>query len=430
MAIVVVGLNQKVAPVEIREQLALSPDRIRQALMRWQDPNGHDQPLPEVAVLSTCNRLEVYAVDPNPDNALETISDFLELETNQSQVNYRRYLYTYTDEEAVRHLFSVASGLDSMILGEDQILGQVTEAMEISLECGACGKILSALFRSAAETGKRVRTETMISHGATSVSHVAVELAQRIFGTLDQCHVLLVGAHEMAEIAARTLYAYGARRISIINRTKAYGDKLAAEFNAQSFDWQDLDTAAEWADIVITATGAPHALFYLDNVQPIMARRKNRPLFFIDIAVPRNVNEAVDQLDGVYRYDIDDFESVVENSLNRRRGEIPKAEKIIAEEYQKFMGWVNSLDVVPTIIELRDRAEDIRKEELEKVLTRLSNLSQEDQSVIEMMSARIVSKLLHHPTIALKSKANQCDSLEYIAVVQELFGLNGKGKEQ
>lgn len=430
MAIIVVGLNQKVAPVEIREQLALSPDKIQQALMRWRDPNRNNKILPEAVVLSTCNRLEIYAVDPDPENAIETISEFLEKETHQPQRNYRRYLYSYIDEEAVRHLFSVASGLDSMILGEDQILGQVTEAMDICLECGASGKILSALFRSAAETGKRVRTETMISHGATSVSHVAVELAQRIFGTLDQCQVLLVGAAEVAEIAARTLFAYGARRMSIINRTKAYADRLAVEFDAQSLNWQDLEKAIEWADIVITATGAPKALFDYDNVQPIMARRKNRPLFFIDIAVPRNVNEAVDRLDGVYRYDIDDLESVVETSLSRRQKEIPKAEKIIVEHHQKFMRWYQSLDVVPTIVEMRVKAEDIRKEELEKVLGRLSNLSMEDRSLIETMSARIVSKLLHHPTVTLKSKANQCDGTEYIEVVQELFGLNGKGTEK
>lgn len=430
MGIIVVGLNQKVAPVKIREQLSLSPEAIQKALIRWRNPYQNSSCFPEAVVLSTCNRLEVYAAEPDLEGAKQRIFEFLEKETDQPQTNFAPYMYTYFDDDAVQHLFSVASGLDSMILGEDQILGQVTEAMEICLDCGASGKTLSALFRCAIETGKRVRTETMISQGATSVSHVAVELAQRIFGALDQCKVLLVGADEMAEIAARTLIAYGAKSVSIINRTKAYADKLALEFGARSLDWSELENTLAWADIVITATGSPTALFHYDNVQPIMARRKNRPLFFIDIAVPRNVKEEIDQIENVYRYDIDDLESVVQDSLSRREQEIPKANKIIEEQYQKFMIWFHSLDVVPTIIELRDKAEEIRKEECNKVLDRLSNLSSEERAAIEMMSTRIVHKLLHQPTVTLKSKSNQCSSPEFVQIVQEIFGLNGKGKDK
>lgn len=426
MAIIVVGLNQKVAPVEVRECLAFSSDSIKAALIRWRDPIGELDPPPEAVILSTCNRIEVYAVVSDPESAFETVCAFLAKESQQAQENFRPYLYFYTDKEAINHLFSVASGLDSMILGEDQILGQVTEAMEVCLDCGASGKILSALFRNAVETGKRARTETMISQGATSVSHVGVELAQRIFGTLEHCNVLLVGADEMAEMAAQTLIAYGAGSLSIINRTKSNADRLASKFKARSLDWPDLEKTLGWSDIVITATGAPQALFYVDNVQHAMELRKNRPLFFIDISVPRNVDEGVDRLEGVYRYDIDDLESVVEGSLRKRKQEIPKVKKIIREQQEKFNKWFRALDVVPTIVGLRKKADEIRDRELTSVFNQLGDLSQSDKSKIERMSQRIVSQLLHQPTIVLKSKANQCENVDYLEIIHELFGLNGK----
>lgn len=430
MSIILVGLNQKTAPVEIREQLAMPPKAVKAALSQFHFPNTNFSSATEIVILSTCNRLEVYAINSDPDLAKKVIFSFLEDQCQISQSLFRPYIYNFTDDDAIKHLFSVASGLDSMILGEDQILGQVTEAMETCLNCGTTGKVLSTLFRSAITTGKRVRNETSISHGATSVSHVAVELAQRIFGALNDCNVLLVGADEMAQIAARTLSAYGVKSMSIINRTSSTAQHLASEFNARYLEWDQLDHTLNWADIVITATGAPYALFHTDNVRPVMASRRNRPLFFIDIAVPRNVDSHVDQLEGVFRYDIDDLQSVVQASLADRQREVPKAEKIVEEQYQKFLAWYRSLDVVPTIIELRENAECIRQIELERALNHFDDISDQEREILEIMSERIVNKILHTPTIQLKYQAEQSEGSQYIEIVRDLFGLNGKGESK
>ncbi len=430
MSIILLGVNHKTAPVEIRERLAISSKAVKAALSHFHFPNPNFSTATEIVILSTCNRLEVYATNSDPDLTKKAIFSFLEDHCQISQALFGPYIYNYTDDDAIKHLFSVASGLDSMILGEDQILGQVTEAMEICLDCGTTGKVLSTLFRCAIETGKRVRNETSISQGATSVSHVAVELAQRIFGALKDCNVLLVGANEMAQLAARTLSAYGAKSMSIINRTRSFAQHLADEFNARCLDWDQLEHTLNWADIVITATGAPYALFHTDNVRPVMVSRRNRPLFFIDIAVPRNVDPQIDQLEGVFRYDIDDLQSVVQTSLADRQREVPKAEKIVLEQYEKFMTWHRSLDVVPTIVELRENVDCIRQAELDKALKQFDDLSDQDRKIIEIMSERIVNKILHTPTIQLKYQAEKSEGARYIEIVRNLFGLNGTGESK
>jgi glutamyl-tRNA reductase len=430
MAIVLVGLNHKVAPIEVRERLAFTPASLKEALARFRPAGGSLPYATEGVILSTCNRLEVYTVSPNLSKGEEVICSFLEACHGESQSTFRPFLYTYTDNEAIDHLFSVAAGIDSLVLGEYQILGQVTEAMEVSLDCGTAGKVLTTLFRNAVEAGKRVRTETTISHGVTSVSHVAVELAQRIFGELDDCQVVLVGAGEMAELAARTISAYGVKSLSILNRTRERAERLAAEFDARPLGWNQLDKALWWADIVIASTGAPHAIFRPDNVRQVLPMRRNRPIFFIDIAVPRNVDPEVDRLEGVYRYDIDDLEALVETSMAERRREVPKAEVIIAQQREKFLAWLQSLDVVPTIVEMRRAADRVRQTELEHALNRLSDLSHREHQIIQSMSKRIVNKILHQPTTRLKDHANHCDGYRYAEVVRDLFGLDGEGQSK
>ncbi len=430
MSIVLVGLNHKVAPVEVRERLAFTPTALERALARFRPSNGSCPYAPEGVILSTCNRLEVYTVSPDLDQGQEAVCSFLEACHGEPQETFRPYLYTFGDEEAVDHLFSVAAGLDSLVLGEDQILGQVTDAMATCLDCGTAGKVLAALFRNAIEAGKRVRTETTISQGVTSISQVAVELAQRIFGDLDSCQVLLVGAGEMAELAARSLSAYGVKSLSILNRTRERAERLAAEFEARPLGWDQLDQALWWADIVIASTGAPHAIFRRDNVRQALPLRSNRPLFFIDIAVPRNVAPEVDRLENVYRYDIDDLEAVVESSMAERRREIPKAETIVAGQREKFLAWYRSLDVVPTLVDMRRSADRVRQAELERALNRLGDLSDREREVVEALSQRIVNKILHRPTIQLKAQANRPDGYRYAEVVRDLFGLDGRGESK
>ena len=424
MHIVVVGLNHKVAPVEMREQLAFTRTSVEKALARFRPPDGSCPYAPEGVILSTCNRLEVYTLTPSEQEGQRAVCGFLEDCHGHSQATFLPFLYTYVDEEAVSHLFSVAAGLDSMVLGESQILGQVTEAMEQAMSCGAAGKMLTALFRGAIETGKHARTKTAISQGATSVSYVAVELSQKIFGDLSACHVLLVGAGEMAELAARTLVAYGAGNLSILNRTPERAEQLAAQFDARALGWDRLAEALEWADIIIASTGAPHAVFHPENVGRAVPMRRNRPLFFIDIAVPRNVDPAVERLNDVYLYDIDDLEAVIGASLAERRREVPKVEAIVDVKQRGFMAWWRALDVVPTIVGLQKQAERVRQAELERALRRLSGLSDREREIVQAMTERIVKKVLHRPIVRLKERASSYDGYEYAEMARDLFGLD------
>jgi glutamyl-tRNA reductase len=429
--IVLVGLNHKVAPIETREKLAFGGDGLRKALrlfsVRDSTCGSYGE---EGVILSTCNRLEVYTLASCLNKGENAICRLLEDCHGESRHSFRPHLYAWADEQAVRHLFSVAAGLDSMILGEHQILGQVTEAMDSALSEDAAGKVLSALFRRAIEAGKRARTETVISQGTTSISHVAVELARKIFGDLSPCHVLLIGAGEMAKLAAQTLAESGAESLLILNRTHERGEQLARQFGARAFGWEQLDEALAWADIVISSTAAPHAIIRPHQVRRANLRQRHRPLFLIDIAVPRDVDPAVAELEGVYLYDIDDLEAVVENSLAERRREIHKVERIIAEAEREFMAWYRSLDVVPTIVELRKGAHAMREIEVERALRRLPDLSNGEREIVQAMAKRIVNKLLHHPTICLKEHASRSDGHHYAELTRNLFGLDRKEEQK
>jgi glutamyl-tRNA reductase len=425
--IVLVGLNHKVAPVAVREKLAFGSKDLEQAFIRFGFENGTCAPYgTEGAILSTCNRLEVYTLASCLDDGEEAVCHLLEDCHGERSQAFRPYLYSFADADAVEHLFSVAAGLDSMVLGEHQILGQVTEALETALRHNAAGKMISALFRGAIEAGKRARTETGISQGTTSISHIAVELARKIFGDIGSCHVLLVGAGEMAELAAQTLVESGAESLSILNRTRERAEELAVQFDARAWGWNRLNEALRWSDIVITSTSAPHPIIRPDAVRQVNSQRRHRPLFLIDIAVPRDVDPRVDQLEGVYLYDIDDLGAVVEDSLAGRRREVPKVEAIVRQAQEGFMSWYRSLDVVPTIVDIRKQAHTVREAELERALRRLKAVSDHDQEIIQMMTERIVNKLLHHPTVCLKKHAGCSDGYQYAEVARDLFGVDGK----
>lgn len=429
--IVVVGLNHEAAPVELREKISFGEDLLEEALTGFNaDGGGCGEYGQEGVILSTCNRLEIYTVASSLEGGQDAACSLIEDFHAESRARFRRYLYAYADQEAVAHLFSVAAGLDSLVLGEHQILGQVTEAMESALAHGAAGKVLAALFRHAIEAGKRARTETAISEGTTSISHAAVELASELLGELSSRRVLLVGAGEMAELAAQALVKAGIQDLSIVNRTRGRAEALAVRFAARTLDWAERDAALGWADLVIVSTGAPHAVFRRRNVRQELVGRGGRPLFFVDVAVPRNVEPGVEELKGVFRYDIDDLKRVVEHSLAERRLEVPKVEAIVAQVQEAFMSWYRSLDVVPTIVDLRRNAHAVRQDEVKRALRRLPGLTDHDREIIESAAERIVNKLLHHPTIFLKQRAGRPDGHRYAQMARDLLGLDAGGEGQ
>ena len=431
MKVVLVGMNHTTAPVSIRERVALSGETLHEALKNLQTllqtVEQDDQDClvrSEGAILSTCNRLEVYVATGDDDaDVTERMERFLADLGGFPPIALSAHLYRHETEEAVHHLLRVAAGLDSMVLGESQILGQVTEAYQIALEVGSIGPILSTLFRQAIHAGKRARTETDIGRHPTSVGNAAVALARQVLGDLKGRCVLLVGAGEMAEVAARNLVAAGASEFRIISRTYTRANELACLFGGSAMAWEQIDEALTWADIVLTSTAAPHTIIRAERVRQILMKRYGRPLFFIDIAVPRNVDPAVAQLPHVYLYDIDDLHTITDESLAERRREVPKVEAIIAEEAKKYLAWLRMQSVVPTLRELRSKAEMIAKEELQKTLTRLPHLSESERRIIAAMTHSIVQKILHEPTVRLKEYASNGHS-EYSEALRELFGLN------
>ncbi len=433
MRIVLVGMNHTTAPIQVRERVALSGEALHQALGNLQALlQGPDQPHPgclatggEGAILSTCNRLEVYvATGDDGSGIVEQIERFLAELGDLPPASLRAHLYRRETEEAVRHLLRVAAGLDSMVLGEPQILGQVADAYQAALAMGTIGPILSALFRQAIHAGKRARTETAIGRHPTSVSNAAVALASQLLGDLKGRRVLLVGAGEMAEAAVRSLAVAGASEFRIVSRTYTRADELARPFGGSAIAWEQIGEGLTWADIVLTSAAAPHTIIHAEGVRQIMAERGERPLFFIDIAVPRNVDPAVEQIPHVYLYDIDDLHAITDGSLAERRREIPKVEAIVAEEAREYLTWLRVQNVVPTLKELRLKAEAIAEEELKKTLPRLPHLSESERRIIAAMTHSIVQKILHEPTVRLKEYASNGHD-EYREALRELFGLNG-----
>jgi len=426
MQLVFVGLTHHTAPVAVRERLALTPSELVDLLGMLTHPCEQGvAPLMEAAIVSTCNRFEVYGVAREEKAAGDGLGQLLARFRAAAPQELTPYLQYLEGEAVVRHLFQVAAGLDSMILGEPQVLGQVGQAFQLAQSSGTAGVVLSALFRRAVHCGKRARTETAISEHAVSISHVAVELTRQIFGSLGERCVLLIGAGEMAELAARNLSDNGAGRILVVNRSLERAQALAAQFKGLAYGWESLPQALGKADIVICSAGAPHAVIHPDAVRAAMARRREQPLFLIDIAVPRNVEPAVGQMANVYLYDIDDLQNVVQENLAQRQREVPKVEAIVEECRAEFTAWLSSLDVASTIRDLRTVAEQLRDDEVERALRRLGPLNAHQERVVRMLAHNIVSKLLHSPTVRLKQLAEEGNGYESADVLRDLFGLSG-----
>ncbi len=414
-----IGVNHNTAPVEVREKLAIPESRLPEALKRLTGHPGVDEGL----ILCTCNRVEVLAQTKNGSADLRSfLRDYFHLETG----GYESHLYEYRERDAIRHLFRVTSSLDSMVVGEPQILGQVKEAYATARAVGAVHSQLDQLLTRAFAVAKRVRTETAVGSSAVSVASVAVELAKKIFGSLNGKNVYLVGAGKMSELAARHLLAHGAGSIFVANRTYERAVRLADKFGGQAMRFDDLYNTCDRADIVITSTGAPVAIFKPEHGHLFLSRRKNRPMFFIDIAVPRDVDPAMNELDGIFVYDIDDLQQAVASHVADRKKEAERADAIVMSEVDRFQARLQTLDVVPTIVSLQDHLETIRQAEIDRVRGRLGALSPEQEMAVETLTRGIVNKIMHTPISTLKTAARESEATTVVDVVRRLFNLEGK----
>lgn len=421
MNLQLIGINHRSAPVEVREQFAIPEKKLPEALQSLVQYPGVQEGL----IISTCNRVEVLAGLKNGDADLRGfLRDYFHLDPAE----FNQHLYEFREQEAVQHLFRVACSLDSMVVGEPQILGQLKEAYAVARAVGAVQSSLDALLTRSFAIAKKIRTETAIASSAVSVASVAVDLAKKIFGDLKGKNVYLVGAGKMSELAARHLLANGAASIFVANRTYDRALSLASKFNGRALRFEQLYETADQADIIITSTGAPVAIFRKEHGERFMARRRNRPMFFIDIAVPRDVDTAMNDVDGVFVYDIDDLQQVVASHLSDRKKEAAKAEDIVKIEVERFAQRMQTLDVVPTILSLQEYLEDIRQAEIDRYRSRLGQVSSEQEAAIDAMTRAMINKIMHTPIVALKSAAKDPESTTVIDVIRKLFNLQEKAK--
>src|SRR3990167_7603106 len=403
MNLIVVGLSHKTAPVEIRERLSFPAQTIGEPLNRL--CTAYE--INEGVIISTCNRVEVFAVTRDIEKGLWQVKKFLSDYHNIPLEELDEHLYTYTAEDAVKHLFRVCAGLDSMVIGEPQILGQAKDAYGYALQHKTAGVIMNKLFHKAFSVAKRIRTETKIGSSAVSISYAAVELAKKIFGTLQGKSVMLIGAGEMAELAARHLLSNGVQEVLIANRTYEKAIEVAKSFNGTRIMFREFTHYLKKVDIIVTSTAAPRFIIRPEQIDEVIKERKNRSMFFIDISVPRNIDPLINNIDNIYLYNVDDLQGVVEANLKERAKEAKEAESIINEELGNFHRWVKSLDVVPTIVALKKKFEEIRKGEMEKALSGMNNLQEKDKETIDAMTKKIINKVVHDPVTHLKKEADK-----------------------
>jgi len=424
MKTVVIGLNHKTADVDLREKLAFNGPKLEEGIRQI-------RALPEIRetiIVSTCNRVEIYLTVKDVARAFEAVKDFFVRFFEIRKESLENALYVYDDMQAVRHIFRVSSSLDSMVVGEPQILGQLKDAFEFALERKTTGVLLNRLLKKSISVAKRIRTETKIAENAVSISFAAVELARKIFDDLPEKSFMLLGAGEMAELAAKHMMNNGVINIVIANRTYETGCNLAKEFNGRAIKFDEYLDELAHMDILICSTGAQKYVLMKDQMQKVMKERKNRPMFLIDISVPRNIDPAINDLDNVYLYDVDDLKGVVDTNILERQKEAKKAEEIIEEEIETFKKWLSSLDSVPVVIALREKAEAIKKEEVEKLLNRLPEIGDKEKKAIEGLASSIVNKLIHAPTVALREDSEDRDIM--IATIKRLYGLNGEDDDK
>jgi glutamyl-tRNA reductase len=427
MHLILVGLSHKTAPVEIREKISIPPEKQEEALTRLIKMPA----IKEAVILSTCNRTELYcAASGELENGVEQVIGFLSDLHSIENESLKKHLYYLHSREMINHLFVVSSSLDSMVLGEAQILGQVKEAYSYALDFGTTGLVLNRLFQEAISIGKKVRTDTEIGENAVSISYAAVELAKMIFGSLTGRRAMLVGAGKMSELTAKHLHSNGVKEIIVANRTYERSVELAEKFNGTPVAFDDLTEYLQQADIVVSSTGAPHIIITKQQMIEVMHKRKNRPIFLIDIAVPRDIEPSINELYNTYLYDVDDLQGVVDSNLAAREKEAEKAKEIIEQSADDFLRWMASLDVVPTITELRQKAEEICSSEVEKALAKLGDIGEEKAGILSAMAKAITNKILHEPIVKIKHLAGKGEGYDHIESLRELFSLNGSKPKQ
>jgi len=420
--LLLLGMNHRSAPLDVRERLAVAdPLPALQKLVACEE-------IDEAVLLSTCNRVEVVALTRSPEAARLRLRSFFRRElggdaAGLSERGLDEMLYEYRDSEAMRHVLRVASALDSMVVGEPQILGQAKDAYRAAVECGAAGPILDRLYQRAFATAKRVRTDTRIAEGPVSVARVAVALARQIFEDVSGKRALLIGAGEMAELALAALRDAGLASLAVANRSAERAAALAVAFGASAHGLDELPRLLADSDVVLTSIGATRPLLDVPLLQTALRARRGRPIFVIDIGVPRNADPAIDRLDDVYRYDIDALASVASENAEERRGEQARAEAIVSEEQQRFEGWFTALRAVPTIRDLRARVDAIRARELERALPRL-DLDDARRDAVEALTRALVNKILHEPLSRLRREAEREEGMAYLEIARLLFGLD------
>lgn len=418
--IVVLGLNHKTADIALRECLAFSPVQAEDALGQFRTLDAID----ELILISTCNRVELVFTTQSSDTAIHDAKKRLAVLKNIPVADFDQSLYQHVGDDAVRHLFRVAASLDSMVVGEPQILGQIKDAYLIATQKKTSGVILNRLMHKTFSIAKRVRTETGIGDHAVSIAYAAIELAKKIFGSLEGKPVLLIGAGEMAELAVEHLIRNRCGEIRVANRTLKRGIELAERFNGKALTLAEIPDHLIHTDIVISSTGAPGLVINRNQVKSVMKPRRNRPIFFIDIAVPRDIDPEINRLSNAYVYDIDDLKGVVDDNIQDRQKEAVKADRIIDEAVIQFRYWMESLDVVPTIVALHQRLESIAEMEMKKTLPCLQNLTADDASALQRMTQAMINKILHDPTTYLKRNGCMGNRSLHLDVTRKLFNLD------
>ena len=417
--IVLIGINHKTAPVEIRECIAFSGDESITALQTLRRlPN-----IKEVLLFSTCNRVELLLVTNNKSHTISTTKDFIAEFNKIPLEQFDDALYVHEGDEAVRHVFRVAASLDSMVVGEPQILGQIKEAYRLATQKRTAGVVLNRLFHRAFFVAKRIRSETGIGGHAVSISYAAIEMGRKIFGSLEGKKVLLIGAGEMAELAVAHLIRNRAGDILVANRTFERAVELGRRFRGSPIKFEELITSLSDVDIVISSTGSPDFVVKREHLKGVLRKRRNRPLFFIDIAVPRDIDPQINRLSNTYVYDIDDLKGVIDENMEDRQREAIKGERIVEEAVVNFRRWYDSLDVVPTIKALRKKLEGIAAVEVKKTL-QTDGMSEEGRQAVERMTQSLINKILHDPTDVLKRNGCQGGRSAYLDITRKLFKLD------
>lgn len=419
MHILTIGLNHKSAPVSVRERFAFSPSSLPRALKTLRNTKS----ILECAILSTCNRMEIYVVCDQLHTGRYYVKTFLAQWFNIDTEEFVDHLYMLDGNEAVEHLFEVACGLDSMVLGETQILGQVREAMQTAHEAGSTGTLLNRLFRQAVTVGKKAQSETEIGQNAVSVSYAAVELGKKIFDDFTGKTMLILGAGKMGELTAKHLQSNGADRVLVVNRSKERGEALAERFSGEAYSFHHLEQAVEKSDVIISSTGSEEAVLTKEQVARVMKKRRNRPLFLIDIAVPRDIEASVHDIENVFLYDIDDLEGIVAFNKEERAKEAEKVRELILAEMDEFTSWLQTLGVVPLISALREKALNAQAEAMQRIERKIPDLTERERKILSKQTKSIVNQLLRDPIIQIKELAAEPGGEEALKLFERLFAL-------